>query len=421
MYRFLFGFIFLLGIFSSYSQNPIPSERDSTKVQDSLKNKVFLNHLGNGYFPTKYFNFDLRFLLKYNQYEALRTGIGGVTNNEFSEKFRVGSYLVYGFRDDRFKYSFSGSARLNKGTNTWLKASYTDDLQETGSTAYLTDSRLFQFFEPRLLNIELFYKHVTTAFSLSHDFSPKLKTETQFAISNINPTFGYNYTDEVRNLREFHLTLATFGMEWSPNKKIIIPNETQQFIPVFTIQYTQSLKDFFKNEFGFSRIDFKSKLIYNHANSSITQLLITAGLASANTPITHMYHAYPNNNTKETILQRFTVAGLTSFETMYFNEFFSNKLNTVQLKHKLKPFEFSKRFKPELVLISKFAIGNMENPNYHNGIAFNTLEKGYFESGLEINKLLLGFGLSGAYRYGYYYLPKFQDNIAFKFTFNITL
>lgn len=421
MYKLLFGFIFLFGISICYSQDPTPTERDSTKVQDSLKNKIFLNHLGNGYFPTKYFNFDLRYLLKYNQYEALRTGIGGVTNNTFSEKYRLGTYLVYGFRDDRFKYSFSGSARLNKDTNTWFKISYTNDLQETGSIAYLTDSRLFQFFEPRLLNIELFYKHITSAFSISHDFSFNLKSEMQLSISNINPTFNYNYIDEDRNLEEFHLTLATFGLEWRPNKKILIPKETQQFIPVFTIQYTQSLKDLFKNEFSFSKIDFKSKFIYNYENTASTELLVTAGIASASTPITHMYHAYPNNNTKETILQRFTVAGLTSFETMYFNEFFSNKLTTVQLKHKLKAFEFGDRFKPQLVLISKFAIGNMENQEYHNGINFNTLEKGYLETGLEINKLLLGFGLSGAYRYGYYHLPKFQDNIAFKFTFNITL
>ena len=58
MYRLVFGFIFLFGISICYSQDPTPIERDSTKVQDSLKNKIFLNHLGNGYFPTKYFNFD---------------------------------------------------------------------------------------------------------------------------------------------------------------------------------------------------------------------------------------------------------------------------------------------------------------------------------------------------------------------------
>jgi len=50
---------------------------------------------------------------------------------------------------------------------------------------------------------------------------------------------------------------------------------------------------------------------------------------------------------------------------------------------------------------------------------FNTLEQVYNESGFEINKLIFGFGLSFAYRYGFYNLPEFEDNISFKFTFNL--
>ena len=63
----------------------------------------------------------------------------------------------------------------------------------------------------------------------------------------------------------------------------------------------------------------------------------------------------------------------------------------------------------------------MKNINRHEGISFNTLEKGYTEAGFELNKLLFGFGLSSTYRYGAYHLPEEEDNIAIKFTFNITL
>jgi hypothetical protein len=63
----------------------------------------------------------------------------------------------------------------------------------------------------------------------------------------------------------------------------------------------------------------------------------------------------------------------------------------------------------------------MGNIDRHQNITFNTLEDGYSESGFEINKLLFGFGLSFAYRYGAYHLPKTEDNVAFKFTFNVSL
>ena len=124
---------------------------------------------------------------------------------------------------------------------------------------------------------------------------------------------------------------------------------------------------------------------------------------------------------EETVLQRFSVAGINSFETMYFNEFFSDKFATLQFKHKLAPFKITPWFKPELVLISRYAIGTMKDPQRHEEISFNTLEKGFTESGFEINKLFFGFGLSFAYRYGAYHLPKIEDNIAVKFTFNISL
>ena len=63
----------------------------------------------------------------------------------------------------------------------------------------------------------------------------------------------------------------------------------------------------------------------------------------------------------------------------------------------------------------------MGNTERHQQITFNTLEKGFTESGLEINKLLFGFGLSFTYRYGAYHLPKLEDNMALKFTFNVSL
>ena len=63
----------------------------------------------------------------------------------------------------------------------------------------------------------------------------------------------------------------------------------------------------------------------------------------------------------------------------------------------------------------------MSNKASHQNVSFDTLDKGYTEAGFELNKLLFGFGLSTTYRYGAYHLTNEEDNIALKFTFNITL
>ncbi|GAA4939072.1 hypothetical protein GCM10023314_09660 [Algibacter agarivorans] len=417
--------LFLFIICTTIVQAQSFYEKNAEPRQDSIKKSEFIRSLGNGYLPTKYFNFDLRYLIKYNQYEGVRTGLGGVTNDAFSEKYRVNSYLVYGFRDHRFKYSIGGGFRVTKKTNTWINLSYTDDLQETGSTKFLTDKRLFQFFEPRLLNIDLFHKHVTKAIALEHQLLPELLTETELAVSNIDPTYAYGYPSNNSVIHSFHLSTAKLALQWNPFSQFGLTEngskETKEGYPKFTLQYTKSFDNVFKSDFNFSKLDFRTIYKIRNKNDVFSEITLVSGIANGNTPLTHLYHAYPNNIRKETVMQRFSVAGINSFETMYFNEFFSDKFITFQLKHFLKPFNISERYKPQLVLITRYAIGDMKNPEKHEDITFGSLKKGYTESGFEINKLLFGFGLSFTYRYGAYHLPLFTDNFAFKFTFNVSL
>ena len=161
-------FLLVIATMSFAQQRPL-KEKDSTeKATDSIKKIEFLKQIGNGFLPFNYFSADLRYLIKFNQYEGLRTGLGGVTNDRFSERYRINSYLVYGFKDKRLKYKIGGGFRINEASNTWVNLSYTDDLQETGSSNFLTDKRFFTFFEPRLLNIDLFHRHITKSIAIEH-------------------------------------------------------------------------------------------------------------------------------------------------------------------------------------------------------------------------------------------------------------
>ena len=424
-YFWLFLFI-TASVCKGQAQNDNASKSNSEAVNDSITKAEFLKYIGNGYYPTKYFNLDLRYLIKFNQHEGFRTGLGGVTSEKFSENFRLQGYTVYSFLDHRFKYSFGGGIRVAQKTNTWINLLYTEDLEETGSSTFLTDKRLFQFFEPRLINIDLFHKHISKTISIEHQLDPKILTETQFSVSKINPTYDYIFhPNNNESFTDFDISLLKVSTQWSPfsefNQTSNTTEETKTGYPKFTLQYTKSFANIFNSDFNFSKLDFRVVQQFNYKKEANTQIVLTSGLANGDAPITHLYHAYPNNVNKETILQRFSVAGINSFETMYFNEFFSDKFATLQIKQTLKPFNISPWFQPQLVLITRFAIGDMNHIDRHENITFNTLEKGFSESGFEINKLFFGFGLSFAYRYGSYHLPDLADNFAFKFTFNVNL
>ncbi|MDP2160231.1 MAG: carboxypeptidase-like regulatory domain-containing protein, partial [Flavobacterium sp.] len=129
----------------------------------------------------------------------------------------------------------------------------------------------------------------------------------------------------------------------------------------------------------------------------------------------------PNNLYRDRLLQRVTVDGKNSFETMYFNEFFSNRFVMLHFKHSFKRVEFFKKVKPTMVLVTRMAWGEMEKPEQHIGLTYKTLNEGYFESGLELNQIFKGLGLAGFYRYGPNQLSRLEDNIALKITFSLDL
>ncbi len=374
-----------------------------------------------GYYPTKYFDFDLRYILKYNNYEAFRLGLGAITNNNFSNKLFLNGYAVYGTLDQKFKYSFGATTRLNKEYNTWLGINYTDDLVESGSSKYITDKRTFYLFEPRLFNISSFYATKNTSVYLDHDFTPKLNSRLQFSKSFNDPTYNYTYVLDGQNYNTYDLTEATLSFQWNPFSEYMQAQEEKRTLkdgfPQFTLQVSQSLPNVLDGDFNFTKFNFKAFYVKRSLNKTRTEILLNSGLAFGDIPLTHLYHTSPNQPDGGVIMDRFSVTGRESFETMFFDEFFSDRYIMGQIRHTLRPFKISGRIRPQLALITRSVIGDISNIENHVGLNFGSLNKGYFESGVELNRILAGFGLSFFYRHGAYHLPTFDDNISFKFTY----
>jgi hypothetical protein len=197
--------------------------------------------------------------------------------------------------------------------------------------------------------------------------------------------------------------------------------ETTAGYPVLSGQVTKGLSNVIDSDFDYLKLSGKMVYVLSSGQDQKTEITVEGHYASGDVPLTHLFHAYPNAPSKDEILQRFSVAGRRSFETMYFNEFFSDRLLVSQVKHRFPAFNIASFLKPELVLISRFALGDLKDQQQHLNVDFDTLEHGYLESGFELNKLIFGFGLSASYRYGAYHLPDFADNIALKFTFYLEL
>jgi len=82
-----------------------------------------------------------------------------------------------------------------------------------------------------------------------------------------------------------------------------------------------------------------------------------------------------------------------------------------------KEIQLFPKVKPSLTFVTRMAWGNMKNPERHIGFEYKTLDRGYFESGIEFNQIYKGLGLTTFYRYGPNQLPRFEDNLAIKLSF----
>ncbi len=378
-----------------------------------------------GYFPIGILDVDLTRLFKLNNYEGVRLGIGVLTNESLSEKYRLGGFAAYGFQDTNLKYGFNAGLLLNSDSSTWLNAFFADDIEEVGMNNFLTDQRVYSLFEPRLVNITFFYKYQKHGLSLQHNFTPQLMSELKVDKSSISQTRDYAFLNDGRLFEDYNLTTATFGLRWTPNytyskvgKRIYVNKAST---PEVTAQISQSFRGVMDGDFNFTKLSAKLDYEFLHSWGSLSSVELGGDIGFGDIPLMHTFHAFPNSPNKAGVFNRFSVAGVKSFETMYFNEFFNTKLATLHLKHKLTPFKLSNTIQPELVLISRHAIGDFDSPENHQNIAFDTLSQGFNEAGFELNKLFFGFGLSFAYRYGAYHLPRLEDNFSFKFTFYLKL
>lgn len=395
---------------------------DATKIRRKLE---VLNKFKVGYYPLGVFDVDLKYLVKFNDYESLRLGMGGQTNEKLSEKFRIDGYVAYGTKDKVLKHKLGIGLRLHKEKDTWLNIYRQEDINEFAAENFLTDARVYSLFEPRLVNITTFYSFEQYGMSLQQRLLPSLISEISLSRKRISQTTDYQFLTDQGAFTDYTLAEIVIGARWSPASDYMRTPKGYQDIatgyPIISAQLTQGFKGITQSDFNYTKVSAKTTYAIETGTKSSTEFTVEGHYSAGTVPLTHLFHAYPNAPNKAEIMQRFSVAGTNSFETMYFNEFFSDQLLIGQVKHRLAPFNIFSFLKPEMVLISKAAWGGLKNTQQHQNIAFDTLEKGYFESGFELNKLLFGFGISASYRYGAYHLPNFEDNVALKFTFYLEL
>ena len=178
------------------------------------------------------------------------------------------------------------------------------------------------------------------------------------------------------------------------------------------MRYTQGVSGFEFGNYSYNRFDLKIDDKINFKYFGEFAYRIMGGIVLGQVPISNTFNG---NGT----YRMFTVYAPYSFGTMRTNEFYSNRYAALFLSHNFKNLLFDfKKWHPELVLLTNIAIGTMTDQQDHHDLDYNTLEMGYYESGLGIRKLLdlqvYDLGVVVMYRYGPYGFENVSLNFAYK-------
>ena len=106
-------------------------------------------------------------------------------------------------------------------------------------------------------------------------------------------------------------------------------------------------------------------------------------------------------------------------------EFVGDRFANLFIYHNFGTLLFrTQKFRPDVIVAQGIGWSGLSHPHQHLDIELNTLEKGYFESGIALDNLIrinvlnfaqIGLGAGVFYRYGTYHLAKEIDNYSFKF------
>lgn len=375
-----------------------------------------------GRVPIGLLDVELNKLFRYNQFEGGYLGLGLLTNRRFSDWVRIGAYGGYGFRDETPKYGGTLSFFPWPAHEVELRFLYRYDIRESGGVSLFDDNSM-QMYE-RFRNFLLLNMDYNELKQVSLSFRSLKYWKLFLALSQVSRTtsFQYKYDTGIGFNSDFtstfNLAEITAGFRYAYKERFLKNARTQISMgtnyPIVYFQYGKGLKSTLDGNYTYDRFDIKiSKSLYIKYVGK-TSLCLNLGLVNGDVPYPELY----NGNGS---YRQFTIYTPNSFATMRMNEFLSDRYVSFYFTHNFgKLLIRYKWFQPEIAVASNMAYGSLKNPGFHHLIAFRTMQKGYFESGLLLNNLLniglANFGIGGYYRYGAYSFDTWQENVSIKFS-----
>jgi hypothetical protein len=386
-----------------------------------------------GKFQFGKFYFPMTHLVRANEYEDFRFGIGIQTSEKISNVFVLESYVAYGVRDKGFKYGGSLQINVFRPKEVFLKISYAKDIFEPGVSNFIVPPATLSGPETLRNWLTLRMDSVTRVKAQIHFRPFPFSAITLFGSrEKRTPTSDYTYQTPTEIANEFTIDELgvqiryAFGETYSQirNTRIL----TGYKYPHINVSLSQGFGTEATRGVRFSKVEGKIDHQVLFRAGGKTTLQLHAGWMEGHAPYAYLFNG-KGTNTQKFNLNSFVVPNY--FQTMGVYEFTSDRFINLFLQHHFGRIVSTRYsyFRPELSLVQNSGYGYLRDPELHTGIVIKSYDKGFFESGLILSNIIrlrymdvlyVGVGGGAFYRYGAYRLSPAQDNFAYKLSVNFS-
>lgn len=368
-----------------------------------------------------------------NSVEGLRLRGGARTYFGPNDPWRLQGYLAYGFKDDKFKYGFTGKWMIEPKKRIIITAGNRRDIEQIGASLTTTNDIVGRNFASsglltvgsnnKLTNVNLSNVQVEIEPIKNLTFSTGLTYRT---LESASPEFSLDfYTDLAQTdiKSKVNQSEVNIQVEYTP-KRIPIAfgverdNTDSPFTSLF-VTYSQGFKGILSSDFNYKKLQFfyKQPIIIGPLGRS--NLIVEMGKTFGYIPLGLM-SVVPGNQSL------FDISN--TFSNLQYYEFVADQYVTLKWDHNFHgrffgriPFMRKLNWRENIGFKSVYGTVSDENRTINaSGLVYNAPDKVYWEYSAGIGNIFKFFRVDFSWRGNYLNMPdanKFATKISFGFYF----
>lgn len=391
---------------------------DTLKTVPKFKRMYdLMSILGSGYIELNNFDFGPIFSsIGTNDVEGIRLRVGGRTYFGPNDKWRLQTYLAYGFRDNQFKYGAQGKWMLNPKSRFIIGGGNRRDVEQIGVSLTTTNDILGRSFASSAffssgdnskltsINLSNLYLSIEPKKNLEFRVGASYRTLKSASPSTFNLDWWVDKDNGIKNYKTVQ-SEVDLSVKYTPNRKTIgwgvERNEVSSVYSTLFFSFSQGLKGVFDSDFDYQKIQayYRQPILIGGFGRMFSTFEV--GKTFGEVPL-GLLSVVPGNQSY------FTIENTYSLLNYY--EFITDTYASIHLDHNFNGRFFSripflrKLNWRELVGV-KAVWGSISDENRAlnaSNITYLAPEKGYFEYSVGVGNIFkvlrVDFSWRGSYR-----------------------